>query len=146
MYNGLAFLCLGLMILQLWKVWRSTDQHYERLRIFLIAAVFASVTFFRGLMLVLFLFSNANKRVANMVHSSWGAPAVLFAEWWSIVLTLFVLPTLWSAKTADVEPESRSLRSSFGHGAGGKKPSIICSATSNREKAKTNDEHYAVNR
>ena len=95
-YNGVSFLLLGLLLLRMWRQSAQSDRDAQvnRLRILLIAVVFANVTFFRGLMLVLFLFINSDKHVANLVQSSWGAPAVLFAEWWSIVISIFIIPIL----------------------------------------------------
>ena len=95
MYNGVSFLLLGFLLMHLWRVSLSgDDRDYQRFRVLGIAVVFASVTFFRGLMLVLFLFKSSDKHVANLVQSSWGAPTVLFAEWWSIVISIFVFPVV----------------------------------------------------
>jgi hypothetical protein len=125
-YNGLAFLALGLLLLRLWTASLTGDMHHQRLRILLIAVVFASVTFFRGLMLVLFLFTNSDQHVASLVQSSWGAPAVLLAEWWSIVLSIFVLPSLWMTRQGSETDSQRSRRESTamlsrGVGSGGRR-------------------------
>ncbi len=94
MYNGLAFLSLGLLLLKKWGEADSSDHEgrANRTRVLLIAVVFALMTFARGLGLVLDLFKKSNKDVGGVVSSSWAPPAIFFAEWWSIVLCIFVIP------------------------------------------------------
>ena len=91
MYNGLAFSVLGLLLMCLWNP-TSSSAVARRLKILGIAVVFGTVTFFRGLMLTLFLFRSDSKHLSSVINSSWNAPSVLFAEWWSIVISLFILP------------------------------------------------------
>lgn len=99
-YNGLAFLGLGLLLLGMWGQPEPWDQEgrLNRWRILMIAAVFSTMTFVRGLGLVLYLFKASSHDVSHVVSSTWGSALLFLGEWLSIVMCVFVIPSFRTRK------------------------------------------------